>query len=61
MYRNKKNDVTEVAPEQVPVWECGSEECLGWMRKNFSFEEEPTCPLCGSEMTSGERLLPRLG
>ena len=58
MYRNRKNDVAEVPPEQTPVWECESEDCLGWMRKNFSFEEEPKCPLCKSSMKSGERLLP---
>ena len=57
MYRNRKNDVAEVPPEQTPVWECESEDCL-WMRKNFSFEEEPKCPLCKSSMKSGERLLP---
>ncbi|HDR4470788.1 TPA: cold-shock protein, partial [Bacillus thuringiensis] len=50
MYRNRKNDVAEVPPEQTPVWECESEDCLGWMRKNFSFEEEPKCPLCKSSM-----------
>ena len=61
MYRNRKNDVAEVPPEQTPVWECESEDCLGWMRKNFSFEEEPKCPLCKSSMKSGERLLPKLG
>ena len=60
MYRNRKNDVAEVPPEQTPVWECESEDCLGWMRKNFSFEEEPKCPLCKSSMKSGERLLPKL-
>ena len=35
----EKNDVAEVPPEQTPVWECESEDCLGWMRKNFSFEK----------------------
>ena len=60
MYRNRKNDVASTTRTN-PVWECEAEDCLGWMRKNFSFEEEPKCPLCKSSMKSGERLLPKLG
>ncbi|MCP8969566.1 cold-shock protein [Ectobacillus ponti] len=59
MHWNKKRDQAqeERIQEEVPVWECSSEDCKGWMRKNFSFTENPDCPLCGSEMKSGERLL----
>jgi hypothetical protein len=55
---SKKSDLQQER-QQVPteVWECPSENCLGWMRKDFSFEEEPKCPLCGTKMKSGERLL----
>jgi hypothetical protein len=56
MYWSKKNDL-EDKQEQVAIWECQAEDCLGWMRKNFSFEDHPNCPLCGNTMKSGERLL----
>jgi hypothetical protein len=30
------------------------------MRKGLTFEEQPKCPMCGSEMRPGERMLPRV-
>lgn len=58
MYRNKKDpSQPEAERENIAVWECESDDCLGWMRKDFSFAEEPACPLCGESMKSGERLL----
>ncbi|MFD3448414.1 cold-inducible protein YdjO-related protein [Microbacteriaceae bacterium 4G12] len=62
MYWNKKNDPNgqEKKMVNVEVWECESDDCLGWMRKDFSFTEDPKCPLCGSAMKSGERLLQEL-
>ena len=52
----------EEKPEEVEteVWSCTSEDCPGWMRNNFSFEEEPSCPLCKSVMTQETRVLPKL-
>ncbi|MHC8970090.1 cold-shock protein [Priestia aryabhattai] len=41
----------------MEIWECESEECNGWMRKNFSYQNHQKCPLCGYKMKSGERLL----
>ncbi|WP_404978317.1 cold-inducible protein YdjO-related protein [Bacillus thuringiensis] len=45
---------------EIAVWECQEENCRGWMRKNFSLEEEPQCPLCKGDMESSERLLQKL-
>ncbi|WP_296976176.1 cold-inducible protein YdjO-related protein [Thermobacillus sp. ZCTH02-B1] len=42
------------------VWECTNEDCPCWMRKGLTFEEQPKCPMCGSEMMPGERMLPRV-
>ncbi|MFB9758099.1 MULTISPECIES: cold-inducible protein YdjO-related protein [Bacillaceae] len=55
----KKKEAFQQEREQVPVavWECESDDCIGWMRKNFSFGDHPDCPLCGMKMKSGERLL----
>ncbi|MFX3625505.1 MAG: cold-inducible protein YdjO-related protein [Ectobacillus sp.] len=59
MHWSKKKDSLdqERKRENVAVWECESNDCLGWMRQNFSFDDHPTCPLCGAKMKSGERLL----
>jgi len=51
----------EIIPEEATsVWSCTNENCSGWMRDNFSFMNIPTCPLCHSEMTIGEKMLPCL-
>ncbi|WP_028401583.1 cold-inducible protein YdjO-related protein [Ectobacillus panaciterrae] len=59
MHWNKKKDAfqQEKKQEEVAVWECESDDCLGWMRKEFSFTDEPDCPLCGTRMKNGTRLL----
>lgn len=59
MYYRKKNE-EPVPKEQTEVWECESEDCIGWMRKDFSHENHQKCPLCGHKMRDGERLLEKL-
>lgn len=49
-----------VVEEQTPIWSCTDENCKGWMRENFVFEEKPSCPLCGSGMTQDTKMLPAL-
>ncbi|WP_028400248.1 cold-inducible protein YdjO-related protein [Ectobacillus panaciterrae] len=57
-WRSRKNDLQQEAPKAlVAVWECESADCLGWMRKSFSLNEKPKCPLCQTSMKSGERML----
>lgn len=56
-YNNKREPVEEIETE---VWSCSSESCPGWMREAYSFEKEPECPLCQSEMTRETRVLPKL-
>lgn len=49
------------APDiETTVWSCTNEECPGWMRADFSFEKEPACPMCASEMTQETRMLPEI-
>jgi hypothetical protein len=55
--RRKNALQQEVSKELAAVWECESVDCLGWMRKSFSFNENPKCPLCETKMKSGERML----
>lgn len=55
--RGPKEPVPEV---DTNVWACTSEECQGWMRESYSFNVEPKCPLCESEMEQEVRVLPEL-
>lgn len=56
MYRRQ---VPEVIPEEnTEVWSCTSDTCKGWMRTDFTFLNEPACPLCASSMTQETRMLP---
>ena len=55
MYSKKNQD--PLPKEEIEVWECESEACIGWMRKNFSYEVNQKCPLCGHTMKAGKRLL----
>ncbi|RXZ82697.1 cold-shock protein [Paenibacillaceae bacterium] len=59
MYYSKKN-VEPTPEEQTAVWTCSDDSCGCWMRDNFSFQSEPSCPMCSSTMTQGSRLLPVL-
>jgi len=55
--RNQKEPLPKV---ETKVWSCISEQCQGWMRESYSFEKEPTCPLCHSAMKQEVRVLPDL-
>ncbi len=55
--RGPKEPIPEI---ETNVWSCTNEECQIWMRESFSFVEEPTCPICQSEMTKETRKLPKL-
>jgi rRNA maturation endonuclease Nob1 len=58
MYR--RNNMEEVIPEETKVWECISDDCKGWIRDNFTSNDEHICPLCGSEMKAGSGMLPAI-
>ncbi|TFJ94307.1 cold-shock protein [Lentibacillus salicampi] len=55
--RGPKQPVPEV---ETNVWSCTNEDCAGWMRESFSFNEEPECPLCHASMEKEVRVLPEL-
>lgn len=46
-FNNQKEPVPEV---ETTVWACTNDDCNGFMRENFTFEEKPHCPLCHSDM-----------
>ena len=38
MYYYGKRNQEPLAQEQTEVWECTVEDCKGWMRKDFSYD-----------------------
>ncbi|WP_274648643.1 cold-shock protein [Paenibacillus humicola] len=57
MYNSRKKPMEEIAEEMTAIWSCTNETCNGWMRDNFSFSSNPTCPQCQSPMEKGEKKL----
>ena len=57
MYNSRKKPMDEIPEEVTAIWSCTNEKCNGWMRDNFAFSTEPTCPQCQSVMEKGERKL----
>lgn len=55
--RRPKEEVPEV---DTNVWSCTSDDCQGWMRESYSFNDEPKCPLCQSSMSQEVRVLPEM-
>jgi hypothetical protein len=52
----RKND-EEIKTEETKIWECTSNDCKCWLRDNFKSSEEPTCPICKSEMQASTKIL----
>jgi hypothetical protein len=59
-FMRSKQQVEEVEKTDVGIWNCDNAGCNGWMREDFSFSQNPTCPLCNSSMSQEMRLLPVL-
>ncbi|TJY40709.1 hypothetical protein E5161_16285 [Cohnella pontilimi] len=57
MYNSRKKPVEEIPEELTAIWSCTNDACNGWTRANFTFSDQPVCPLCRSEMEKGERML----
>ncbi|UHA75111.1 cold-shock protein [Paenibacillus sp. 481] len=57
MYNSRKKPQDEMVEEVTSIWSCTNDECKGWMRDNFSFASEPTCPQCKSPMVKSEKKL----
>lgn len=54
-YNNRREPVEEI---ETKVWSCTAEDCAGWMRVDYSFDQNPVCPLCNSEMHEETKILP---
>lgn len=55
-YYNKCNQEL-LFKEDVSMWECIKEDCIGWSRKNFVGSDILICFFCGSKMIDGVCLL----
>jgi len=60
MYYSRRRPLEDFPTEMTAIWSCSREDCKGWMRNSYSFEEVPTCPQCKSPMISSMKLLPIL-
>ncbi|MGD8189558.1 cold-shock protein [Brevibacillus ginsengisoli] len=59
MYYSKKNQ-EPIVEQQTDIWTCSKDNCSCWMREDLSFDKEPTCPMCGSDMLKDTKMLPPL-
>ena len=55
------NKRMENLPEEMTaIWSCTNDDCNGWMRDSYSFDDVPSCPQCKSAMIKGAKMLPIL-
>ncbi|GIQ67520.1 cold-shock protein [Xylanibacillus composti] len=59
MYARRRSE-DEIQKMDTVVWSCTNEDCKVWIRDDYSFEDTPTCTLCGSSMQRSSKLLPVL-
>ncbi|RFU65353.1 cold-inducible protein YdjO-related protein [Peribacillus glennii] len=60
MYFGKKNSEEPVViMEDTIVYACEAPNCKGWMRKEFSADNQ-TCPMCGGHLLEEIRELPKI-
>ncbi|OPA81202.1 hypothetical protein BVG16_02425 [Paenibacillus selenitireducens] len=57
MYYRRKS-LEEIPQEDTTIWSCQKEDCNGWIRDNFAFENEPECHICHSPMIRSTKMLP---
>ncbi|MFC5653487.1 cold-shock protein [Paenibacillus solisilvae] len=55
-----KKHIEPIPEEDTSIWTCSNDGCTCWMRDDFSFGEQPSCPICSSSMISGIKTLPIL-
>ncbi|SFI81228.1 Cold-inducible protein YdjO [Paenibacillus sp. UNC496MF] len=60
MYNSRKRIPVEYPTEMTAIWSCTKDDCNGWMRQRYSFEDSPVCAQCGSPMEACEKELPIL-
>ncbi|MGN7381023.1 Uncharacterised protein [Chlamydia abortus] len=59
-FPNKSKSEKEPPVIEAKVWICTGDQCPGWMRAEFTFAEQPECPLCHSEMSLGVKVVPKI-
>lgn len=60
MYKRNTQEQEVINYIDTSIWDCQAENCNGWMREDFSLEENPTCPMCGEIMIHEIRNLPEI-
>ncbi|MFB6367634.1 cold-inducible protein YdjO-related protein [Paenibacillus elgii] len=59
-YLKYSKSTQQILTVETSVWMCKKENCLGWIREDFSFETTPICLFCKSEMVHTTKILPVL-
>lgn len=60
MYFSRRRPLEDFPNEMTEIWSCINENCKGWIRDRFSFEDVPICSHCKSQMVSSVKNLPIL-
>jgi len=59
-YYRTRQAASEVNIVETPVWTCSNRNCKCWLRDEFSFSQNPVCPLCKSGMVKNSKKLPEI-
>ena len=49
----KTEDEPKYEKKMVDIWQCSN--CIGWMQKEYTVSQIPSCPLCSGSMLEGMR------
>ena len=49
----KMEEEPKYEKKMVDIWQCSN--CIGWMQKEFTISDNPSCPLCAGTMLEGMR------
>ncbi|RKD26802.1 hypothetical protein BEP19_16530 [Ammoniphilus oxalaticus] len=60
MFFNRRKEAEPIEEVMTDIWDCVTEDCSGWARKDFSFSSEPVCPFCEGAMIAESKMLPVL-
>ncbi|TVY04353.1 cold-inducible protein YdjO-related protein [Cohnella terricola] len=59
-YGRTKQFAGEIEMVDTSVWACANQGCKCWIREDYSFAENPLCPICESSMVREVRSLPEI-
>ncbi len=56
----RKRSLEDLPKAVTDVWSCSKEDCNGWIRDDYSFEDVPVCRQCKSPMIRSRKEVPIL-